>query len=205
MQPWTSKDGSSPHTRGARSPWSAPSLRARIIPAYAGSTYKVEGGKKLRPDHPRIRGEHGTRCCEARGLKRIIPAYAGSTISSGCSATMPRDHPRIRGEHRWDGAPDNPEAGSSPHTRGAPHPRHRRVLPGRIIPAYAGSTPLTVSVMYARSDHPRIRGEHLRTAARRVASGGSSPHTRGALELSRLAARRHGIIPAYAGSTVCPA
>ena len=200
--PDTGTRGSSPHTRGARparcAGWSGP----RIIPAYAGSTYKVEGGKKLRPDHPRIRGEHGTRCCEARGLKRIIPAYAGSTISSGCSATMPRDHPRIRGEHRWDGAPDNPEAGSSPHTRGAPHPRHRRVLPGRIIPAYAGSTSGLPLAEWRRADHPRIRGEHWSYLGWLLGGMGSSPHTRGARFVRRDDILRLRIIPAYAGSTV---
>ena len=50
-----------------------------------------------------------------------------------------------------------------------------------IIPAYAGSTLLTVS---CRS--PRL---------------GSSPHTRGALLHSRETVREAGIIPAYAGST----
>ena len=93
-------NGSSPHTRGARSKSSARRGRGRIIPAYAGSTYKVEGGKKLRPDHPRIRGEHigsGTPMVgvpgsspHTRGAHEpagvapagdgIIPAYAGSTL-----------------------------------------------------------------------------------------------------------------------------
>ena len=50
--------GSSPHTRGARE-WS-PQIgrRARIIPAYAGSTSGARPWPFCRSDHPRIRGEH---------------------------------------------------------------------------------------------------------------------------------------------------
>ena len=114
--------------------------------------------------------------------------------------------------------------GSSPHTRGAPrrrrtarrcgrdHPRirgeHSPRHVGRwrgcgIIPAYAGSTVeevaaatpsmgssphtrgaqiLSVKERRSPADHPRIRGEHRPRPGR----GGA----------------RHGIIPAYAGSTL---
>ena len=154
--------GSSPHTRGARSPPDKNSPRQR--------------------DHPRIRGEHVTGfipCVKGDG---IIPAYAGST---DVAARMPldwlgssphtrgaralgalhlrrlRDHPRIRGEH----------GRRAVHIR--PH--------GGIIPAYAGSTAsdaisspvtsgssphtrgahtLTADVKVTAKDHPRIRGEH---------------------------------------------
>ena len=51
------------------------------------------------------------------------------------------------------------------------------------------------------SDHPRIRGEHKNCATRWAAPEGSSPHTRGALQLVDLGVVRAGIIPAYAGST----
>ena len=50
-------------------------------------------------------------------------------------------------------------------------------------------------------DHPRIRGEHIRRLSTDGRTGGSSPHTRGALRtgVGRSTGRR--IIPAYAGST----
>ena len=52
---------------------------------------------------------------------------------------------------------------------------------GRIIPAYAGSTPFLAASQAVDSDHPRIRGEH---------------------RPPRVVPRRQsGIIPAYAGST----
>ena len=111
--------GSSPHTRGALPP--APQRRKarRIIPAYAGSTYRSRGAYRSSRDHPRIRGEHMSlwrRAVRCRGSSphtrgahvavvvaapggRIIPAYAGST-------TAPDRWVRIG-------------QGSSPHTRGA--------------------------------------------------------------------------------------
>ena len=91
--------GSSPHTRGARLDPAPQGKRARIIPAYAGSTNARAPLTSLTRDHPRIRGEHrgaGYRPMETAGssphtrgaqqprhekelIPRIIPAYAGST------------------------------------------------------------------------------------------------------------------------------
>ena len=214
-------NGSSPHTRGARSKSSARRGRGRIIPAYAGSTYKVEGGKKLRPDHPRIRGEHLAVARSAAaspgssphtrgahwvghpdgGGAGIIPAYAGSTPCRGCRAVCTGDHPRIRGEHLVDPLPSGHDGGSSPHTRGA---RLRLVeieLAAGIIPAYAGSTSGRRGMERHGRDHPRIRGEHSRATIRPQTVQGSSPHTRGALRRYERLRAQFGIIPAYAGST----
>ena len=152
--------GSSPHTRGARP--SPPCLRAPegIIPAYAGSTLNGFEGLTSQKDHPRIRGEHTTvyeRTIEQEGSSPhtrgahhrqhrhgdrmgIIPAYAGSTRPRSPLLPLVSDHPRIRGEHYAGTAEEEAMHGSSPHTRGAPEGRHGRRRPGRIIPAYAGST-----------------------------------------------------------------
>ena len=94
------RQGSSPHTRGAR-------------------TRRCACGTSP-PDHPRIRGEHRVLGGLPRLASGIIPAYAGSTITvmprkpanQGSSPHTrgalehdnllkrePRDHPRIRGEH----------------------------------------------------------------------------------------------------------
>ena len=160
--PGRRRNGSSPHTRGARVAARECLPRLGIIPAYAGST-----GMDLRPavttaDHPRIRGEHGDRGGEdglyagssphTRGARPprpgktpasgIIPAYAGSTGPGVFDPPRGRDHPRIRGEHRGCQCLSARTSGSSPHTRGA--------LLGLvdlggelgIIPAYAGSTRL---------------------------------------------------------------
>ena len=50
--------GSSPHTRGARQSAEWGQQKARIIPAYAGSTRVRSISSWQASDHPRIRGEH---------------------------------------------------------------------------------------------------------------------------------------------------
>ena len=195
------RDGSSPHTRGARLRPLKDFAPRPIIPAYAGSTASRGGSAREAADHPRIRGEHRQEgrtsglvwwiipayagstplsLSLARGA-RIIPAYAGSTFP-GISATHDTtDHPRIRGEHRGAPAQEGDETGSSPHTRGARtwQPQSRR----------------------RSGDHPRIRGEHAYAGIRDEPTVGSSPHTRGARRGSVKPLRCERIIPAYAGST----
>ena len=56
--PSASREGSSPHTRGAPSTMRELSACSRIIPAYAGSTRRLSGRRSGPADHPRIRGEH---------------------------------------------------------------------------------------------------------------------------------------------------
>ena len=156
----SSKAGSSPHTRGARTCRIPAPRSRRIIPAYAGSTSWSRRRRRSWGDHPRIRGEHLSPFAHfstvngssphtrgalggstfRRCFSRIIPAYAGSTWR-GLRRPRPQpDHPRIRGEHVLDPRASWLTPGSSPHTRGArpaacPGPCRRR-----IIPAYAGST-----------------------------------------------------------------
>ena len=54
----TKRDGSSPHTRGARYGGGTVATPERIIPAYAGSTGWLREERYVVKDHPRIRGEH---------------------------------------------------------------------------------------------------------------------------------------------------
>ena len=51
-------------------------------------------------------------------------------------------------------------------------------------------------------DHPRIRGEHHSGVPELALLRGSSPHTRGAPSRRVRVRSPHGIIPAYAGSTL---
>ena len=71
----------------------------------------------------------------------------------------------------------------------------------RIIPAYAGSTSVWPDAEWSKTDHPRIRGEHQPRGFRSAPGLGSSPHTRGALQVGPVGGGLGGIIPAYAGST----
>ena len=66
----------------------------------------------------------------------------------------------MRGEHSCTIPMDVPILGSSPHARGAPVVSVGVHATGGIIPACAGSTPLTTRLLLARWDHPRMRGEH---------------------------------------------
>ena len=175
--------GSSPHTRGARVKSEGSDMGHRIIPAYAGSTSSYPTCELPRTDHPRIRGEHFRDATPEDVNARIIPAYAGSTGFSPSMSGAAEDHPRIRGEHSEPSRRGGPMSGSSPHTRGAPHSALSPLLDDRIIPAYAGSTSrLRVSPPLIK-DHPRIRGEHGDRVLLRRLDEGSSPHTRGALDL----------------------
>ena len=217
----TVAQGSSPHTRGAPPTDDRKRPNFGIIPAYAGSTFDSEFLWGPGTDHPRIRGEHlfvdeapqrylgsspHTRGAHAHRPAHecrpwIIPAYAGSTANRRQEASEFWDHPRIRGEHVNRVGVDEGLQGSSPHTRGAHRSARSRGYHERIIPAYAGSTPTTSSKCPSNTDHPRIRGEHLRRTDRCPYLTGSSPHTRGALRLHRRHRARRRIIPAYAGST----
>ena len=140
------------------------------------------------------------------------------------ASSSPADHPRIRGEHVRHSKRVSLSFGSSPHTRGARELASSATMRSWIIPAYAGSTFGDPGGSSALPDHPRIRGEHVRTALGEWWADGSSPHTRGApppLRLlpglrgssphtrgARLSFRCRrlggGIIPAYAGSTSPP-
>ena len=155
------RSGSSPHTRGARPRTVRSGALLGIIPAYAGSTFVSRSLHILMQDHPRIRGEHSTPppyCWRVRGSSPhtrgarpgrsrppdhggIIPAYAGSTPPRDARKPNSWDHPRIRGEHGCDGVSGDALQGSSPHTRGARELFGGLDHLGRIIPAYAGSTP----------------------------------------------------------------
>ena len=112
-----------------------------------------------------------------------------------------RDHPRIRGEHAFIFSIGKTLTGSSPHTRGARRGARRGAAVRGIIPAYAGSTFDPQSCRGECRDHPRIRGEHSGKSRSSSRSGGSSPHTRGALQVVMHRNVPPGIIPAYAGST----
>ena len=139
---------------------------------------------------------------QPRGL-RIIPAFAGSTSRRESPHAAIRDHPRIRGEH--NGVQYSPAGyfGSSPHSRGAHSTDGILFVYGRIIPAFAGSTPRSTTRARTPRDHPRIRGEHLVRLAGYGAQPGSSPHSRGARSRDPSSLRAGRIIPAFAGSTTC--
>ena len=114
-----SRRGSSPLTRGKRSPGEAPRTRSRLIPAHAGKTVFRWYSGKLYTAHPRSRGEnphHDFPLGSARGSSpltrgkhpgrprcrsrhRLIPAHAGKTYKSTFGDFATWAHPRSRGEN----------------------------------------------------------------------------------------------------------
>ena len=153
--------GSSPRGRGARSGRFHSCAVRRIIPAWAGSTDDWPLAMIDFADHPRVGGEHGTRrngsgtstgssprgrgaladMDDRAGLVRIIPAWAGSTRAPTLNGAGDPDHPRVGGEHCVCGALRYWLNGSSPRGRGALELGRPGCAIGRIIPAWAGSTP----------------------------------------------------------------
>ena len=213
--------GSSPHVRGAQNLLPIMQDLDGIIPACAGSTTGVAASAKVTRDHPRMCGEHGrlaTMPCRSpgssphvRGARAgrlcgvprsgIIPACAGSTPSNTTPRATTRDHPRMCGEHADGNKTIQGAKGSSPHVRGALARRFASGSATGIIPACAGSTPMSPTGRGAMWDHPRMCGEHSRPMKSRSNCGGSSPHVRGARQSRSLINLSLGIIPACAGST----
>ena len=136
--------GSSPLTRGklraswdTRPPWG-------LIPAHAGKTKDPYVSCVIGPAHPRSRGENaginafgvyavgsspltrGKPTCRTVALPShgLIPAHAGKTFAFGEDRRRCRAHPRSRGENSTDCLYICSYCGSSPLTRGKPHPIH---------------------------------------------------------------------------------
>ena len=78
---------------------------------------------------------------------------------------------------------------------------HRIDVDRRIIPAYAGNTPVDYRVDCRDRDHPRVCGEHGVVVGCQSVVWGSSPRMRGTQILVQPDRPSTGIIPAYAGNT----
>ena len=169
-----------------------------------------------------MRGEHSARTRynyqqigsspHARGTRRsrsllpvtdrIIPACAGNTLRVWNKRGGRTDHPRMRGEHTVRRSSLSSPNGSSPHARGTPMKIRRDEGHVRIIPACAGNTFPPTHSDEPRTDHPRMRGEHLSKDRSRAVRNGSSPHARGTPLEERPACPPLRIIPACAGNTM---
>ena len=131
----------------------------------------------------------------------LIPAHAGKTCPCRARLLVEWAHPRSRGENLIVDRPANPQAGSSPLTRGKLPSWTRSLLTARLIPAHAGKTSMTDRSPSKHTAHPRSRGENGAWCGRRVFSMGSSPLTRGKRCLVWSARFFDGLIPAHAGKT----
>ena len=154
------QEGSSPLTRGKRTPFARSRSRRGLIPAHAGKTPSIIVSKNYNGAHPRSRGENShpaklpslwagssplTRGKRNASMTRtngpgLIPAHAGKTRMIWISEHTSWAHPRSRGENPESSVQVLEELGSSPLTRGK---RGRSAAPARrrgLIPAHAGKT-----------------------------------------------------------------
>ena len=136
--------GSSPLTRGKLDALPVSETEGRLIPAHAGKTSRLVGHAPTLGAHPRSRGENkgplrvlrhrtgsspltrGKPTCRTVALPShgLIPAHAGKTFAFGEDRRRCRAHPRSRGENSTDCLYICSYCGSSPLTRGKPHPIH---------------------------------------------------------------------------------
>ena len=174
----SSPNGSSPLARGLPLRLCTPHGRIGIIPARAGFTGRVLGGRLRRWDHPRSRGVYSRGRIRrstwpgssplARGLRDnypnariivgIIPARAGFTPPVVCGPRHTKDHPRSRGVYHRGRGSGYGLGGSSPLARGLPVIILRLPEGSRIIPARAGFTLIMSPFSLMAADHPRSRG-----------------------------------------------
>ena len=221
---WPFVSGSSPLTRGKRSPHSGGRRTRRLIPAHAGKTLHHGKARWPRPAHPRSRGENpevrpmmvrdlGSSPL-TRGKRRprvpragghgLIPAHAGKTRENRGEIGSAWAHPRSRGENALLAPGDGKDLGSSPLTRGKRQrqwPASRR--PG-LIPAHAGKTRSQQWTQCPPPAHPRSRGENEVAAVDTMPATGSSPLTRGKPGGTLGGAGGRRLIPAHAGKTLNP-
>ena len=193
--------GSSPLTRGKPAIVGWSEVVEGLIPAHAGKTKRSTTLTRACAAHPRSRGENRRRTEAWRstvgsspltrgkllaavfheGRPRLIPAHAGKTCVASTCACGERAHPRSRGEN-----PLHDPLGS---------------LHQGLIPAHAGKTMRSGQHRMRCRAHPRSRGENSTTPGRRLAETGSSPLTRGKLDILQTEGHTTGLIPAHAGKT----
>ena len=135
------------------------------------------------------------------GENGLIPACAGSTPANRAWRCCGGAHPRLCGEHISRISRLKMNRGSSPPVRGAHETNLRDDLDKGLIPACAGSTPLTPATRMYCGAHPRLCGEHYGTYGSEMGRAGSSPPVRGAPGISVMVRLTQGLIPACAGST----
>ena len=197
-------DGSPPHARGRRPTSSAKQTTSRITPACAGKTVRIRSEFPQMCDHPRMRGEDGTRGLGGCSGSGITPACAGKTGDLLDQGGVGQDHPRMRGEDGPGEGLKDGRSGSPPHARGRRHLRIRSARAFRITPACAGKTFLFRFVSLFEWDHPRMRGEDAAANATTSIVAGSPPHARGRRFPCIRVDEIFGITPACAGKTSIP-
>ena len=149
---------------------------------------------------PLTRGKLVTNRKEKHG-RRLIPAHAGKTSLASTAAQNSAAHPRSRGENVPVNVVTLPPLGSSPLTRGKRQMLRIGPLRLGLIPAHAGKTRSAYVMLNRLTAHPRSRGENRAAIDWVAQSDGSSPLTRGKLDVRASQINQLRLIPAHAGKT----
>ena len=175
--------GSSPLTRGKPAWWAGAGWLGGRIPSHAGKTLLKEFVPTATWAHPPLtRGKQHARLDDSRQC-RLIPAHAGKTPRGTPASRTQWAHPRSRGENSDDGTYTTPCSSSSPLTRGKRDHRPVFAAAHGLIPAHAGKTRPPARFRSSSRAHPRSRGENRLLIVYVPEGGGSSPLTRGKLDL----------------------
>lgn len=193
--------GLSPHMRGARTVFNCLLHCSRITPAYAGNTQWPERRSGGRPVHPHVCWEHLSAYLDFPTPGGSSPRMRGALIEA-VSPFFLGEHPRLCGEHMMLSSSSAFVIGIPLHIRGARIMNHQNHMSAGNIPAYAGSTDVYIHETVFREGHPRLCGEHQVISRNGDQYVGSSPPRRGTRTGASPAPAGHGIIPAYAGSTL---
>ena len=171
--------GSPPRMRGKERGSVCSSYFARITPAYAGKSEKVNGAGNSFQDHPRVCGEKvsstspmkclkgspprmrgkGSLVCPFCSRSGITPAYAGKRFIGQSPQDYTGDHPRVCGEKLSFAQTYCFRSGSPPRMRGKDQLSCVERCQDGITPAYAGKRAPPYSPGCFLRDHPRVCGE----------------------------------------------
>ena len=199
----SAQPGSSPLTRGKLRVVRAGQVVDGLIPAHAGKTRRSRRARSRRGAHPRSCGENpsmpgGTYVDEGsspltrgkpaapRGAEvrdGLIPAHAGKTRPRSRRYGTSRAHPRSCGENAWPSYNDTFGEGSSPLMRGKHGHASQREVKDGLIPTHEGKTRTQSQIRSYRTAHPRSSGENEIPSVLPSRTWGSSPLTRGKLEV----------------------
>ena len=213
--------GSSPRGRGKRRASPSAHQSPRLIPAWAGKTYRGLRGRPSERAHPRAGGENCTMqkpqssksgsSPRGRGKRRptrrvrfrtrLIPARAGKTTPDASRSFSYQAHPRAGGENFGELAGEFAASGSSPRGRGKRTPRTAALDKARLIPARAGKTTRGRRRRWPCPAHPRAGGENSPRFFPPRTPRGSSPRGRGKLAGHQACHASGRLIPARAGKT----
>ena len=193
--------GSSPRVRGTRRSAAGTGPARRFIPACAGNTAWYARVPRNRPVHPRVCGEHLVAGVGLPADRGSSPRVRGTRRTPPARRRRPRFIPACAGNTPPGDPSMNLHSGSSPRVRGTRGLDPRQGLGDRFIPACAGNTGSAGLWPQPKTVHPRVCGEHQRTAARTSTNAGSSPRVRGTRRGRHRDNRRNRFIPACAGNT----